>query len=145
MDIDIRAHSAAAPATVYALLVDGATWPDWSPMDSFSLERPGDDGGESVGAIRVFRTGRSVSREQLVELVPDRRLSYALLSGLPLRDYRADVDLVAAGEGTTIRWHSRFQPKLPGTGWLFRWALRRFIQRCADGLAAYAVTQPAAR
>jgi hypothetical protein len=109
-------------------------------MDSFSLERPGDDGGESLNAIRVFHTGRSVSRERIVELVPGRRFSYALLSGLPLRDYRADIDLTPESGGTAVRWHSRFEPKVRGTGWLYRLALRRFIRRCADGLVAHAAT-----
>lgn len=137
MELAVRATSPAAPETLYALVADGTTWPDWAPMDSFTLERPGESGGESVGAVRVFRTGRHVSREQIVELVPGRRLSYVLLSGLPLRDYRADIDLLPEPGGTVVSWRSRFRPKLPGTGWIYRAALRRFIQRCADGLAGY--------
>jgi hypothetical protein len=30
--------------------------------------------------------------------------------------------------------------KVPGTGWLYRRTLERFIQRCADGLAAQAAS-----
>lgn len=137
--IDVTVRSAAHPARVYALLIDGATWPTWSPLGSFELEQPGPTEPEGVGAIRVFRTGRVTSRERVVERVPDRRLSYELVSGLPLRDYRADVDLTpdAAG-GTTIRWHSSFVAKVPGTGWLYRRVLDRFISDCAHGLAAYA-------
>lgn len=135
--IDVTASTSADPAAVYALLADGATWPAWSPIGSFALERPGPDGGEGVGAIRVFRTGRTTSREEIVELVPDQQLSYVLRSGLAVRDYRADVELTpAAGGGTTIRWRSSFHPKVPGTGWLYRYALTRFITRCAEGLAA---------
>jgi len=138
VQIDVAAVSAAKPDVVYALLADGSTWPTWSPIGSFELERPGPMAPEGLGAVRVFRTGRTVSREELVELVPGRRLSYRLLSGLPLRGYRADVDLTPAGTGTTIRWHSTFRPRVPGTGWLYRLVLGRFIQRCADGLAAHA-------
>jgi Polyketide cyclase / dehydrase and lipid transport len=134
--IDVRAQSRADADTLYALLTDGASWPAWSPIGSFELERPGDSAREGLGAIRVFRTGRTNSRERLVELVPGKRLSYALLSGLPLRGYRADVDLTPKGAGTEIRWHSTFTAKVPGTGWLYRLALGRFIQRCANGLAA---------
>jgi hypothetical protein len=76
----------------------------------------------------------------VVEVVPGRRFSYALLSGLPLRGYRANVDLTPADGGTTIHWRSSFTPKVPGTGWIFRWALGTFIQRCVDGLAAHAAT-----
>jgi hypothetical protein len=136
--IDERAWSAASPKTVYALLADGATWPTWSGIDSFELRSPGDHGGESLNAVRVFRTGRTTSVERLVELVPGRRLSYALLSGLPLRDYRADVDLLPGDGGTLIHWHSTFVAKRAGTGWLYRRVLSRFIRQAVEGLAAHA-------
>jgi len=138
MELAVRAHAKADPRAVFALLVDGTTWPTWTPIDSFRLERPGRDGGESLGAIRVFRTGRIKSREEIVELVPDRRLGYILLSGLPLKGYRATVDLAPEGDGTAINWRSTFRPKVPGTGWIYRRALTRFIQRCVDGLAEHA-------
>ncbi|MEQ7125563.1 SRPBCC family protein [Actinopolymorpha sp. B11F2] len=134
-EIDVRAHSTAPPAVVYALLTDGASWPHWSPMVTFGLERPGDGGGEEVGAIRVFRSRWAVSRERVVELRPDRRLSYTLLSGIPVRDYRADVDLEPSDDGTTIRWHSTFAAKVPGTGWFYRRILGGFVRACAQGLA----------
>jgi uncharacterized protein YndB with AHSA1/START domain len=137
-DIDITATTPAPPAAVYALLRDGATWPEWSPLGSFELEQTGESETEGVGAIRVFRTGRVKSREEIVELVPERRLSYVLLSGLAIRNYRADVDLEPAGEGTRIRWHSSFDPKLPGTGWLYRRQLGGFIGKMVEGLAAAA-------
>jgi uncharacterized protein YndB with AHSA1/START domain len=136
--IDAEATTAASPDTVYALLRDGATWPDWSPLGSFELMRAGDEGGESVGAVRVFKTGRVRSQERIVELVPDEKLSYVLEDGLPLRDYRADVELAPVADGTQIRWHSSFHAKVPGTGPLYRWQLGKFIQRTVDGLAQYA-------
>ncbi len=136
--ISARGWTAASPAEVYRLLRAGATWPVWSPIDSFDLQREGTDGGESLGAIRVFHTGRADSHEEIVELVEDRRFSYALRSGLPLRGYRADVDLEPRDGGTAIHWHSSFHAKVPGTGGIFRRFLGGFIQRCVDGLATYA-------
>ena len=62
LEIDKQAWTAAAPSDVYALLADGATWPTWSGIGSFELEQPGDHGGESLNAIRAFRTGRTTSR-----------------------------------------------------------------------------------
>jgi Polyketide cyclase / dehydrase and lipid transport len=133
--IDVRVSTMAAPGAIYELLRDGATWPTWSPLGSFELTRPGDDEPEGVGAIRVFRTGRVTSTERVAELVPDTRFSYELVSGLAIRDYRADVDLHTDDGVTTIHWHSSFRPKLPGSGWLYQWSLSRFIERCARGLA----------
>jgi hypothetical protein len=146
--IDVKAISGAPPGTVYALLRDGATWPTWSPIGSFSLDREGEHEREGLGAIRIFRTGRTRSCERIVELIPDRRLSYTLVSGLPIRDYRADIDLNPDGDGTTIHWHSTFKGKVPGTSWFYRLALTNFIGRTARGLAEYAaanaeIPQPA--
>ena len=135
--IDKSATTSAA-GVVYALLRDGSTWPEWSPIDSFELERAGEDEPEGVGAIRVFRTGRYTMREEIVELVPERRFSYALLSGLPIRDYRVDVDLEPAGEGTAIRWRTSFESKLPGLGWLIRRRIAGITEQFLAGLTAHA-------
>ena len=134
----VPAWSAAPPAAVYGLLRSGATWPEWSPIGSFRLERQGQDGGESLGAIRVFTTGAVRTREELVGFEPERSFSYSSLSGLPIRDHRADVTLAARDAGTAIGWHEDFRARLPGTGWLLEWFLRRFVRRCADGLARQA-------
>jgi hypothetical protein len=142
-DFSVQARTSAPPSTVYRLLRDGATWPRWSPIDSFTLEREGSEGGESLGAIRVFRTGTVHSRELLVELDVDRRLSYTALSGLPLRDHRADVDLTGLADGTQITWREQFTARVPGMGWLLKRLLRRFVQRCVAGLALGAASAPA--
>ncbi len=48
----------ADPTAVYALLADGSTWPEWSPLGSFTLVEPGDGTPEGLGAVRLFTTGR---------------------------------------------------------------------------------------
>ena len=136
--VSAESWSEAQPEVVFGLLREGASWPTWSPLGSFELEREGRDGGESLGAIRLFRTGRYRSHEEIVALDPNRRFSYGLVKGLPLRGYRADIDLEERDGGTAIRWRSSFDAKVPGTGWIYRRALSRFIRRCVDGLAAYA-------
>jgi uncharacterized protein YndB with AHSA1/START domain len=136
--IDITVTTPAGPAAVYALLADGASWPSWSPIDAFELEREGAGAPEGVGAVRRFRNGRVGGRDTIVELVPDRRLGYTHVSSLPVRDYRANVDLEPDGAGTRIRWRASFRPVVPGTGALLRIALGRFLRRCAEGLADHA-------
>lgn len=135
------ATSTASPGEVWALLADGATWPTWSPIGSFHLEREGHSGGESVGAIRVFQTGRTTSREELLELTPDTRLRYTALSGLPIRNHEASVELAPNGSGTTITWHERWDAHRPGSGWLLQRFLTVFVRRCVNGLASYAAQQ----
>jgi hypothetical protein len=136
--IDVSAHSQAAPEAVFRLLADGASWPVWSPIESFELERPGDPPPEGVGAIRVFRKGRTTGRDQIVEIVPGRRLSYVSLSGPPVRGYRAEIDLEDTEGGTAIQWRASFFPKIIGSGWLLKRGLQRFLEQCARGLAEHA-------
>ncbi|MGH4023145.1 MAG: SRPBCC family protein [Pseudonocardiaceae bacterium] len=136
--IEIEVHTPADPVTVYALLRDGASWPSWSPIESFALERPGVDEPEGIGAIRVFRAGRVKGRDLIAELVPGRRFGYRHFSGLPVRDYRGEIDLEPDTGGTRICWRTSFLPRWPATGWLLRLGIHRFISQCAQGLAAHA-------
>lgn len=136
--IEHHATTTADPATVYALLRDGSTWPAWGPIDSFELEQEGTGEREGVGAVRVLRGGRVVGRDEIVELVPDRRFAYKHTSNLPIRDYRGEVDLEPRDGGSAIRWVSTFEPKYPGTGWLLRRGLDGFVAKLANGLAEHA-------
>jgi hypothetical protein len=136
--IEYTVRTRGGPDAVFALLRDGSTWPDWSPIGSFELVEPGEGVPEGLGAIRIFRTGRVASREQVNVVEPNERFGYTLISGLPLRDYQALVTLRGEDGGTTISWRSTFDAKVPGTGWLYRWQLGRFIAKLVRGLAARA-------
>lgn len=139
--VQIEVTSKAPPEAVFALLADTAGWTSWAPMDEAERVAPAPEGHpEGVGALRRFRRGRTVSRERVVAFEPGVRFGYELLSGLPLRDYRAEVSLHPEGGGTRIVWRSTFRPKVPGTGWLFRTGLSRFIADVARRLATAAAT-----
>jgi hypothetical protein len=142
--IEHTATTSADPAAVYALLRDGATWPVWSKLDSFELERPGDGEPEGLGAVRIFRQGKVEGRDTVAELVENRRFSYTHESKLPVKNYRADIDLTPRDGGTEIRWVSEFDPKIPGTGRLVRRGLDKFIAENVNGLASYASSAPEA-
>jgi uncharacterized protein YndB with AHSA1/START domain len=141
--VDVRTTSTAAPEAIMALLTDGASWPKWSGHDSFELVEPAPEGApggrEGLGAVRVFHRGRVASKERVVELIPGRKLSYELLSGLPLSNYHADVELTPLPDGgTEIHWSSSFNPERRGTGWFYAMVLTTFIKRAATNLAARA-------
>lgn len=135
--IDVRGTTPADPAAVWRLLGDSSTWPQWTPIESFELERPG--GEDGLGELRAFTTGRVRVHEEIVVREPERRLVYTLRSGLAVRDYRAEITLAPAGGETAIRWHTTFRPKVPGMGWVYRRALERATRRFVDGLAEHAV------
>ena len=68
----------------------------------------------------MFSKWLTHSREEIVEIIPDRKLGYILLSGLPLRNYRVDVVLTPQpGGGNAIAWTASFSCRF-GTGWFWR-------------------------
>ena len=137
--IDRTTTTSGSPDAVYALLADGSTWPEWSPLGSFELLEPGDGSPEGLGAVRLFTTGRHRSRERVVERVPGQRFTYVLEAGLALADYKAVVTLAPSeAGGTTINWRSTFRAKVPGSGGLYRRQLGAFIGETVEGLAVAA-------
>lgn len=130
-EIDVHARSAASAERVWQLLADVRSWPLWGGFDEAEIEE-----GAGLGELRRFRTGRYVSRERVTGFEPGRRLRYELVSGLPIRDYRAEVTLAPTADGGThIRWRSSFAAKVPGTGRALQRKLARFVAETADALA----------
>jgi uncharacterized protein YndB with AHSA1/START domain len=138
---DIRvggcATSRAAPVAVFALLKDSSSWPRWSMFIASGIEKPGDGDPDGVGAIKTFATHVSRTREIVTKLVPDRQLSYQLLSGFPFRNYHADVVLTPVNEGTRIDWTATFQCRT-GTGWFWRAFMNKVLSDLAKQLAVAA-------
>jgi len=130
------ARSRADPHRVFALLKDGSTWPQWSMFKAFELERAGSPDPLGIGAVRVFVSSTRRAREEVVELVPDRQLSYILLSGMPFENYRADVVLEPDSTGGThIRWTAHFEVSTPWTGWFWKLVMHRVLSSTASKLA----------
>lgn len=127
---------AATPAEIWPLLADASTWAAWGPFDASELESPAPHGDsrDGVGAVRRFRRGRWVTREEVTAFDLGHRLSYRLLSGAPVRQYVADVTLTPVPGGTAIRWESTFRARIPGTGRVIRDELAAFIATVVDHL-----------
>ena len=135
-----RRHSTAPVEAVWALASQARTYKDWAAFKVSTLEREGEPAPDGVGAIRRFGFPMYTSREQVLEFDPPTHFAYTLLSGLPLRDYRADVTLTpATNGGTDIEWRSSFAPPWRGTGGF--WAgflqliLNDFTKRLAKAAA----------
>jgi hypothetical protein len=140
ISVSASAASTASPNQVFALLASGETWPEWSPIKAFSLESPGTDSPEGVGAIRLWNSGIMTTREQVVELQAPTKFAYTLLSSklVAVNDYRADVDIAPTDTGCTVTWSAVFRPKIPGTGWFWKLALSKLSANLAKGVAEYA-------
>lgn len=137
--VRVVASSSASARDLYRLLVDGPSWPDWSPLDECVPEGIAPSEAESVGTLRRSRRGRVLGWDLITELVPDELFGYQHVKGLPVVDYFASVRLVENGEGsTTVTWEAAFTARYPGTGALIRRGVEKFLGDCARGLADYA-------
>ena len=137
--VSARAHSKAPPEDVWQLVADGANWDRWARMSESKLARKGDPDPNGVGAIRRFRTGKLVTREEVIAFDPPRHMAYRLLKGLPVKDYRSDIVLTPAGGGTDITWTSVFFPGRPRLALALRvfvaMVVRDYSRRLAKGAA----------
>jgi len=136
---ELTVRSAAPPAVVFALLADAPGWSRWAgiSVSHADWEREGDPPPGGVGAIRRMGRPPFYGREQIIDFDPPHHMAYTVLSGIPVRNYRADVQLVAtATGGTAITWRATFDAKIPGTGALLAALLPRLIgsyaRRAAD-------------
>ena len=138
---EVTGRSDAPPEKVFEVLADGAGWSRWAgPMVVKSWwEREGTPAPGGVGAIRALGTKYVGSREEILAYDPPTHLAYTILSGLPVRDYRADVRLTPDGTGTRIVWSGTFTPKVPGTAG----ALRAFLLTTIGGFVRRLARQAA--
>ncbi len=130
--IDVFRHAAAPRDVVWALLEDHRGYSTWNPYPRAELEQLGETDPNGAGAIRFLGVGPIGAREQVLEHDPPGHLAYTILSGVPVRGYRADVVLTETSDGgTDIRWTGGFESAPPGTAR----ALRGFLDRTLQGLA----------
>ncbi|MBV9413107.1 MAG: SRPBCC family protein [Acidimicrobiia bacterium] len=135
-----EATAHASPEAVFAILADATRWKEWAGWfirDSW-WEREGTPPPGGVGAIKRLGTKVVGSREETVEYEPPKHYAYRIVSGQPVKNYRADVELTPVDGGTHIRWSSRFEPTVPGTGPFMRWYLGRIVAGLTRRLAAHA-------
>jgi len=134
----VEATTRADREQVWPLVGEARRWREWSFLTATGLEREGTPEPDGVGAVRRFSRFGVGSREEVVAWDPPGHLAYRILSGFPVRNYRADVSLTAEGTGTRIEWSGTYDPKWPGTGRLLAAVLPAMMGRFARDLATHA-------
>jgi uncharacterized protein YndB with AHSA1/START domain len=140
----VQSRTAAPVDAVWPLIGEAHRWKEWSFLDRTDLAAEGTPEPDGVGAIRRFTSHGVGSREEVVAWDPPHHLGYAILSGFPVRHYRADVVLTpdgSDGTGTSITWSGTFDELVPGTGRVLQAVLTKLMGRFATSLAAYAARQ----
>jgi hypothetical protein len=132
-----HAHSSAPREAVWTLVADPRTWSDWGAWSSAEILREGAPPPGGLHTIKRLKLFPTSVVEEVTVFEPPSRLGYELRSGLPLRAYRASIELTdtPGAVGTEIRWGATFEPKAPGTGAVHRRLLERFTRQTAERLA----------
>jgi len=134
-------HTRAPVEALWPLVGEARQWRKWSFLTRSDLVRDGVPAPDGVGAVRRFTAFGIGSREEVVAWEPPTHLGYTLLRGFPVRDYRADVELRANEDRTTLTWSVRFNPKIAGTGAVTWVVLRLLIFGFARGVCRFADRQ----
>jgi uncharacterized protein YndB with AHSA1/START domain len=129
---------AAPPDVVFDILTDHRRYAEFTPARSSELEREGDPPPNGVGAIRVIRSLGPPLREEVLTYEPPRRFSYRILSGVPLRDHVATVELTPKGDATTVTYAVRTMPTLPFGAGAAVAVTRMAVRQLLNGIAAEA-------
>jgi len=135
-----EATSTASPDALFAILADATSWREWAGwfVRESSWEREGTPPPGGIGSIRKVGAKPVYGREETVAYDPPKHFAYRILSGQPVKSYRADVELTPTDGGTHIRWSGKFEPSIPGTGPFMRWYFGRLVAGFSRRLAAYA-------
>ena len=131
-EIRIQARAAAPLQTVWSVLAAQAGMGAWAPVRKVALEREGDPPPDGVGAIRVLSQPPFKIREQITDVDGPVRLTYRMLSGLPIRDYTGETILSDRDGATDIIWKVTMTGRLPGSTIV----VRRVIHALVNGLVA---------
>jgi len=105
------ATTPATPQALWALVADATSYADWGPWNASGYEDPAARG---EGALRWMRYGRRTTVERILEIEEGRRLVYNVERGIPVRNYRAVVELTSTDGGTHVDWSAEWDATLLG-------------------------------
>ena len=102
-------------ARAWAVLADHVGMSSWGPGLKVSMDKTGTDDPNGVGAVRRISTPGPMPAivEEVTAFEPERHLAYRALSGVPLRGYRAEVELAEFEGKTGIKYTVYADSRIP--------------------------------
>jgi uncharacterized protein YndB with AHSA1/START domain len=143
LSVEAEAVSQAAPDIVWPLVADAERYSQWGPWRASGYSSTGDPGAGGAGAVRWMQYGHTRTIERVLAADRPRRLVYTVVKGIPVRNYRAEVTLTPAGDGTHIRWSATWDRTLGGR--IVHRSLRTFYPRMMAQLIGAADREAVAR
>ena len=126
--IDETVVTGADPASVYALLATVHLARVVTPRD-VRAARARSGGTRRRGCRAALHHWPSPEPRAGGHLPTRRGLRLRARGRAAAAGLQGGVTLTPTAPGTSINWHSTFRPQVPGTGWLYRRELGRFIRR----------------
>ena len=148
LHVEAEQTTQAAPEIVWALVSDATTYPQWGPWRKADYRSLGGLSPHGKGAVYRLQSSRRyglrypVSVERILDAEEGRRLAYTVVKGIPVRNYRAEITLTPAADGTRIRWAATWDRTLAGR--LVHRSLRGLYPQIVASLAAAAEKQAGA-
>lgn len=142
LEVSAERTARATPEEVWALVSDATRYPEWGPWRAAEYRRPGDTSPRGPGAVQWLQSSRRyllrypVSVERILEVEEGKRLAYTVIGGIPVRNYRAEVTLTPAADGTHIRWAATWDATARGR--LVWRSLRTVYPQIVEALATAA-------
>jgi len=102
-------------AHAWEVLADHAGMSSWGPGLKVTMDKVGSEDPNGVGAVRRISTPGPMPPivEEVTAFEPERYLAYRALSGVPLRDYRGEVELADHEGKTFIRYTVHADSRIP--------------------------------
>lgn len=123
---------------VWARYTDHLAWNDWAGVGRVTRTREGHGTPNGVGSVRCISSAGVKIYEEVTLYDAPHHQQYQIIKGGPgIKDHRGDVTFTSQGNGTLVTWRCQFNPKIPGTGNLFRVFITRMF---TNGLANLAKT-----
>ena len=141
----IERSGRASAQKAFALIRDAEAWAQWAgpPITYAAWKEAGSLDGSVVGRTRLVGNRRFPAAEEITIDEAPHTHGYRIPAKWPVRDYSSIVNFAEEPSGElTVRWSGQFTERIPGTGYLWRGFLHRFLGRLAERLIAHAGATP---
>jgi hypothetical protein len=145
LHVEAEQTARTTPEVLWTLIADAARYAEWGPWSAAAYQQPGDTSPHGPGAVYWLRSSRRAylryvtSVEKIVAAEEPRMLAYTVIGGIPVRNYRAEITLTPAADGTRVHWAATWDATLLGR--LVYRGLRTFYPQVVADLVAAAEKQ----